>query len=67
MTEPTPSEIEDAFKHGKWLRSQVTKGSDRMLADLSYEVQRLRAQVVTLADKCAGFRIAIAKEERAKR
>jgi hypothetical protein len=36
MTTPTQQEIEEAFRHGQWLRScGAISGTDRMLADLS--------------------------------
>lgn len=44
MKEPTTSDIEHAYAHARWLRPQNLSGSDRMLADLGYEVQRLRKE-----------------------
>jgi hypothetical protein len=41
---PSPADIEAAYLHARWLRSQTVSGESRMLADLSYEVQRLRSQ-----------------------
>lgn len=50
MNPPSQSDIEAAFEHGKWLRGEVVSGSDRMLADASYEIQRLREADQTFRD-----------------
>lgn len=43
---PSAADIEAAYLHGRWLRGQASLGSEsRMLADLSYEVQRLRHEL----------------------
>lgn len=42
---PSSDDIRIAYDHGQWLRGEVVSGTDRMLADLSYEVQRLRDEL----------------------
>lgn len=44
MSIPTPADIEAAYEHGRWLRTLNVTPADRMLADLSFEVERLRAE-----------------------
>lgn len=51
MTPPSPADIEAAYLHGRWLRSHHTNPSERMLSDLSYEVERLRAEKTTAPAK----------------
>lgn len=44
MNRPTAYEIKAAYEHGVWLRTAGDLGSEaRMLADLSHEVEDLRA------------------------
>jgi hypothetical protein len=44
-TTPSEADIEAAYLHSRWLRGQVCNGEGRMLADLGYEVQRLRDEL----------------------
>lgn len=44
MNPPSAADIESAYLHGRWLRSHHTNQAERMLSDLSYEVERLRAE-----------------------
>ncbi len=48
MNPPSPADVQIAYEHGIWLRSQVVSGTDRMLADLACEVRDLRADKARL-------------------
>ena len=49
MSPPSAADIESAYLHGRWLRSHHANQAERMFSDLSYEVERLRAERIRLA------------------
>lgn len=50
MNEPTKKDINLAFLHGMWLRSQECTPEQRMLADLSFEVWDLTEKLTAVQD-----------------